>query len=146
MAATRAENSHPIASIPALGFGVRAWCKSVIETSHATASPSINKIARFDSILFLALIEAAFYESESAKLVSGTLASTTTLQSRVGTRCGRASGAGNPLIPRGRRHTRCADLGALIPRQHGLNVYHHLPALRTCGNRTDADERLPDFL
>jgi hypothetical protein len=86
------------------------------------------------------------YERESAKLVSGTLASTTTLQSRVGTRCGRAGGAGNPLIPRGRRHTRCADLGALIPRQHGLNVYHHLPALRTCGNRTDADERLPDFL
>jgi hypothetical protein len=47
MTATRAENSQPTASIPALGFGVRAWCKSVIETSHATASPSINKIPRF---------------------------------------------------------------------------------------------------
>jgi hypothetical protein len=41
------------------------------------------------------------YESESAKLVSGTLAvSTTTPQSRVGTRYGRASGAGSPHIPR----------------------------------------------
>jgi hypothetical protein len=50
MAATRAENSHPIASIPALGFGVRAWCKSVIETSHVTASPSVNKIPRFDFV------------------------------------------------------------------------------------------------
>jgi hypothetical protein len=47
MTATMAENSHPTASIPALGFGVRAWRKSVIETSHAAASPSINKIARF---------------------------------------------------------------------------------------------------
>jgi hypothetical protein len=43
MAATRAENNQPTASIPALGFGLRAWCKSVIETSHAPASPSINK-------------------------------------------------------------------------------------------------------
>jgi hypothetical protein len=52
------------------------------------------------------------YERESAKFVSGTFASTTTLQSRVGTRCGRASGAGNPLIPRGRRHTRWRIGGA----------------------------------
>jgi hypothetical protein len=47
MAAATAENSHPTASIPALGFGLRVWCKSGIETSHAAASPSINKIARF---------------------------------------------------------------------------------------------------
>jgi hypothetical protein len=78
------------------------------------------------------------YERESAKLVSGTLASTTTLQSRVGTRCGRAGGAGNPLIPRGRRHTRCADLGALIPRQHGLKSIITCPR---CGHA--AIERMP---
>jgi hypothetical protein len=39
--AATAETSHPRASIPGV------WCKSVIETSHATASPLINKIARF---------------------------------------------------------------------------------------------------
>jgi hypothetical protein len=50
MAATKAENSHPAASIPELEFGARVWCKSVIETSHATASPSINKIAQFDFV------------------------------------------------------------------------------------------------
>ncbi len=42
MAATRAENNQPTVSIPALGFGLRAWCKSAIETSHAAASPSIK--------------------------------------------------------------------------------------------------------
>ena len=42
-----------------------------------------------------------FTSRESAKLVSGTLAvSTTTPQSRVGTRHGRASGAGSPASPR----------------------------------------------
>ena len=50
MAAAKTENSHPTASIPALGFGARVWCKSVIETSRATASPSINKITRFDFV------------------------------------------------------------------------------------------------
>src|SRR5262249_9134025 len=34
IAVAKAKNSHPTASIPALGFGVRVWCKSVIETSH----------------------------------------------------------------------------------------------------------------
>ena len=50
MAAAKTENSHPTASIPALGFGARVWCKSVIETPRATASPSINKITRFDFV------------------------------------------------------------------------------------------------
>ena len=35
-------------------------------------------------------------------------------------------------------------LGPLI--DHGLHVHHHLPALRTCCDGTDAIERLPDFL
>jgi len=38
MAKATAKNSHPTASIPGLGFGVLAWCKSVIETSHATVT------------------------------------------------------------------------------------------------------------
>jgi hypothetical protein len=59
MAATMAENSHHTASIPAFGFGVCAWCKSVIETSHAATSPSINKIARFFLIPYNNLVEAA---------------------------------------------------------------------------------------
>src|SRR5689334_3349174 len=49
MAAAKAENSHPTASISGLGFGARAWCKSTIETSRATAQPE-NKIARFDFV------------------------------------------------------------------------------------------------
>jgi hypothetical protein len=37
-------------------------------------------------------------------------------------------------------------LGTLIARQHDFNVHYHLSALRTCRDRTDAAERLPDFL
>src|SRR5262249_37840592 len=51
------------------------------------------------SVERLASVEC--FTSESAKLVSGTLAvSTTTPQSRVGTRCGRASGAGSCRSPK----------------------------------------------
>ena len=44
---TRDYVRHRSVRYPTFGFGVRAWCKSVIETSHAAASLSINKIARF---------------------------------------------------------------------------------------------------
>jgi hypothetical protein len=74
------------------------------------------------------------YGRESAKLVSGTLASTTTLQSRVGTRCGRASGARNPLNPHSVAHK---VHGRETPR--GLSVvgravydlfdHHHAPVI-----------------